>query len=115
MRIRRERAQVLPLIALALVSLLGIAAFSIDVGYAYYAKRQLQSATDASALAGAQDLPNATTAIATATSYATAKHAVEPESFNFTYQVSCTNTAVVGDRLQCNGQPESAHGARHGA
>jgi Flp pilus assembly protein TadG len=94
MRIRRERAQVLPLIALALVSLLGIAAFSIDVGYAYYAKRQLQSATDASALAGAQDLPNAATAIATATSYATA-NTPSNLSFNFTYQVTCTNTAVV--------------------
>ena len=47
--------------ALALVALLGIAAFAIDVGYAYYAKRQLQSATDAAALAGAQDLPNGTT------------------------------------------------------
>ena len=75
-------------------SLLGIAAFSIDVGYAYYAKRQLQSATDAAALAGAQDLPNATTAIATATSYAAA-NTPSNLSFNFTYQVSCTNTAVV--------------------
>ena len=44
-------------------ALLGISAFAIDVGYAYYAKRQLQSATDAAALAGAQDLPTAATAI----------------------------------------------------
>ena len=64
---RGERGQILAVVALALVALLGVAAFSIDVGYAYYAKRQLQSATDAAALAGAQDLPNATTAIATAT------------------------------------------------
>ena len=91
---RRERAQVLPLIALSLIALLGIAAFAIDVGYAYYAKRQLQSATDAAALAGAQDLPNASTAITTATSYAAA-NTPSNLSFNFTYQVSCTNTAIV--------------------
>ena len=64
-------------VALALVALLGIAAFSIDVGYAYYAKRQLQSATDAAALAGAQDLPNGTTAIATATVVRAREHARE--------------------------------------
>ena len=57
-RARSVRGQILPLIVLMLVALLGIAAFAIDVGYAYYAKRQLQSATDAAALAGAQDLPN---------------------------------------------------------
>jgi hypothetical protein len=91
---RRERAQVLPLIMLGLVALLGIAAFSIDVGYAYYAKRQLQSATDAAALAGAQDLPDATTAVSTATSYA-ADNTPSNVTFNFNYQVSCTNTAIV--------------------
>ena len=60
-RTRGERGQILPLVAFALVALLGIWAFAIDVGFAYYAKRQLQSATDAAALAGAQDLPNGAT------------------------------------------------------
>ena len=92
---RRERGQILAVVALALVALLGIAAFSIDVGYAYYAKRQLQSATDAAALAGAQDLPDATTAIATATSYAAANTPANLSSMNFTYAVKCTNTAVI--------------------
>jgi uncharacterized membrane protein len=46
---RRERGQILPIVALSLVALPGISAFAIDVGYAYYAKRQLQSATDAAA------------------------------------------------------------------
>jgi hypothetical protein len=36
-RARGERGQILPLVVVALVALLGIAAFSIDVGYAYYA------------------------------------------------------------------------------
>ena len=92
---RSVRGQILPLVVLMLIAMLGIAAFAIDVGYAYYAKRQLQSATDAAALAGAQDLPNGTTAIATATSYAAANTPANLSSFNFTYQVKCTNTAVV--------------------
>ena len=69
---REEGGQILPIVAFALVILLGISAFAIDVGYAYYAKRQLQSATDAAALAGAQDLPNSANAVATATAYAAA-------------------------------------------
>jgi Putative Flp pilus-assembly TadE/G-like len=92
---RGERGQVLVVVALALVALLGIAAFSIDVGYAYYAKRQLQSATDAAALAGAQDLPNATTALATATSYAAADTPANLSGLSFTYTTKCTATAII--------------------
>ncbi len=91
---RGERGQILPVVALALVALLGISAFAIDVGYAYYAKRQLQSATDAAALAGAQDLPTAATAIATATSYANANKPANVSNLNFTYTTKCTATAV---------------------
>ncbi len=94
-RARGQRGQILPLVVMALVALLGIAAFAIDVGYAYYAKRQLQSATDAAALAGAQDLPNGTTALATAASYASANTPANLSGLTFTYQVKCTNTAVI--------------------
>ena len=92
---RRERGQILPLAALMLVVLLGIGAFAIDIGYAYYAKRQLQSAADAAALAGAQDLPNAATAVATATSYGAANTPANLASFAFTYQTKCTATAII--------------------
>ena len=92
-RARGERGQILLVVILALVALLGIAAFAIDVGYAYYAKRQLQSATDAAALAGAQDLPNAAMATATAQSYAAANTPSNLCSFNFTYTTKCTDTA----------------------
>ncbi len=94
-RARAERGQILPLMVFALVALLGISAFAIDVGYAYYAKRQLQSATDAAALAGAQDLPNTSTAIATASSYAAANVPANLSGFQFTYKAKCTNTAVI--------------------
>ena len=105
-RARGERGQILPIVALALVALLGIAAFAIDVGYAYYAKRQLQSATDAAALAGAQDLPTVATAIATATSYAAANTPANLSSVTFTYTTTCTTTAVIADRLQRRREPE---------
>jgi Flp pilus assembly protein TadG len=92
---RGERGQVLAIVALALVALLGISAFAIDVGYAYYAKRQLQSATDAAALAGAQDLPTAATAISTATTYAQANTPANLSGLTFTYTTKCTATAII--------------------
>ena len=114
-RRRGERGQILPLVAIALVALLGIGAFAIDVGYAYYAKRQLQSATDAAALAGAQDLPNADNRDRDGDRVRGRQHAREPVSFSFTYQVKCTATAVVATGCNCSRQPERADRDRHGA
>ena len=51
-RSRREGV-LLPLAALLLVVILGMAAFSIDIGYMIYVESELQNAADASALAGA--------------------------------------------------------------
>ena len=51
-----ERGQVLPIVALWMVFLLGMAALSVDLGNAYLSYRQLQAATDAAALAGASAL-----------------------------------------------------------
>jgi Flp pilus assembly protein TadG len=62
LRPQEERGQVIVLMVLMLVVLLGFAALVVDVGYAYYAHRSLQSSADAAALAGAQELPNATQA-----------------------------------------------------
>jgi Flp pilus assembly protein TadG len=106
-RTRGERGQILPLVALALVVLLGISAFAIDVGFAYYAKRQLQSATDAAALAGAQDLPNTATALSTAASYAAANTPANLSSFSFTYQTKCTATAIVATGCNAAVNPNS--------
>jgi uncharacterized membrane protein len=50
--------------------ILVLAARAIDIGYFYHTKNQLQSATDASALAGAAALPDETTARAEAVKYA---------------------------------------------
>jgi hypothetical protein len=59
---------VLALIFIVVV-LLGMAALVIDVGYAYYAHRSLQADADASALAGAQELPDSAKAMQVARDY----------------------------------------------
>lgn len=56
MRSMREAGQVLPLVALAFTVLTGFAGMGVDVGYWRYQQRQQQSATDAAAIGGAQQL-----------------------------------------------------------
>jgi Flp pilus assembly protein TadG len=67
--VKDESGQVLVLLAALLVVLIAFAGFAIDVGHAYLVQRQLQAATDAAALAGAQELPDVATAQATAIQY----------------------------------------------
>jgi hypothetical protein len=73
-RLRRrsgEDGQTIVLAVIAMVALLALAAFAIDVGYVYYAHRSLQASADAAALAGAQKLPDAAEAKATAQEFGT--------------------------------------------
>jgi Flp pilus assembly protein TadG len=53
----RERGQTLALLVIFMMSLVGMAAMAIDVGSWYQARRSIQSAADAAALAGASQLP----------------------------------------------------------
>ena len=64
-----ESGQAIALSLIALVGLLGICAFVIDIGSAYLAQRTLQSSADAAALAGAQEIPNVAGAVAVAKQY----------------------------------------------
>jgi len=59
------------MVVAALVSLLGMCALVLDVGYAFVVKRRAQAAADASALAAVQFLPDTTAAGTAFTSYAT--------------------------------------------
>ena len=69
--LRDQRGQAMVLAVLFLAVLLGIAAAVLDVGAWYRADRQLQATADASALAGAQALPDSQTEAASlALSYA---------------------------------------------
>jgi hypothetical protein len=55
-RRRNQRGQVLPLFAILLIGLFGVAALAIDVSGMLAAKRAYRSAADGASLAGAQDL-----------------------------------------------------------
>src|SRR6266481_341890 len=52
----RRRGAVIPLFAILLIPLLGMLAFSIDIGYIAWVRTDLQTAADAAALAGAEKL-----------------------------------------------------------
>jgi hypothetical protein len=70
--LKDQRGQVLPWVAFMMTLLLAMGAFVLDIGHAFYCYRELQAATDAAALAGAQSLKAASpTAIATAFSAVT--------------------------------------------
>jgi hypothetical protein len=58
--IRDEQGQALPWLAVMLTVIMGIAGFVIDLGHAMVCERQLQSSSNAAAMAGALQLPNST-------------------------------------------------------
>ena len=55
-----ESGQMLPIVALMLIVLLGLTGLVLDIGHVYMCHRELQSACDASALAGATAMAGAT-------------------------------------------------------
>ncbi len=67
-----ESGQTLPLIALFMVIMLGICGMVVDLGNAYRVHQQLQATADAAAAAGADQLPNTSTAVSAAASYSAA-------------------------------------------
>jgi Flp pilus assembly protein TadG len=69
-RIRCDSGQAFVFVAFTLVVLVGMAALVIDGGSWRRSQRHLQTSADAAALAGAQDLPNQTSARADAIDYA---------------------------------------------
>jgi len=68
---KKESGQILVFVAILLAAVIGLSAFVIDLGYAYYAQRTLQASADAAALAGAQQLPDQNAAVTTAKQYGT--------------------------------------------
>lgn len=56
--LRDENGQSLIIVAAAMIVLLGIAAFTVDLGFLFYQKRHLQNTADAAALAAVKELPN---------------------------------------------------------
>jgi len=69
-RFRRQDGQVTVLAAIFMLALVGMAGLVLDVGSWFRQQRVTQATVDAAALAGAQSLPNAGDANATATDFA---------------------------------------------
>ncbi len=65
-RLNGERGSIIVIVALSLVALLGFTALVVDLGNGRQKRRQVQSAADASALAGAQEFMTFPTTPATA-------------------------------------------------
>jgi hypothetical protein len=66
--LKDQRGQVLPWVAFMMILFIGMGAFVLDIGHAFFCYRELQAATDAAALAGAQNLLKSNP-IAVATNY----------------------------------------------
>jgi uncharacterized membrane protein len=91
-----QRGQSLVLIAVFMMSLLGACALAIDVRSRHQAKRSVQAADDAAALAGASRLPvSATAAKATATAeYANNGLSSDSVTYNVTTNLSSGDSAT---------------------
>ncbi len=70
--LKNECGQAMVLVAISLVVILGLGAFSFDIGRVALQKSELQNIADAAALAGAQELPNVSVSTSTAITYADA-------------------------------------------
>jgi Flp pilus assembly protein TadG len=68
-RVGEASGQTIVLVVVAMVVFIGMLGMALDVGYAFYVSRTMQSAADAAALAGAGQLPDTAAAVATAKQY----------------------------------------------
>jgi Flp pilus assembly protein TadG len=100
---RRQSGQAAVLTAVFLVVLLSIAAFVLDVGSWYHAKRDTQATADASALAAAQSLPdNPAGATTLGTQYAS-KNGGGLQSLVIGSQISTNDSVTVSISRQSPG------------
>lgn len=108
-----EEGQTIVLVAVLMVVLLALSAFAIDVGYAYFAHRSLQASADAAALAGAQRLPDSSSATATAREYGTStagrNHNDKLGDINETISLRCVSSLPGCDPNNAVAVQESAH------
>jgi Flp pilus assembly protein TadG len=92
---KTDGGQTVVLVTVFMMSLLGAAALAIDLGNFYLTKRAVQAAADASALAGASQLPVSQSAALTTANGMYAKNGKASDSVS----VSVTTTNVSGDSV----------------
>jgi Flp pilus assembly protein TadG len=89
-----ESGQVVVFAVVSMLSLLGMSALVIDIGYGFLVKRRAQAAADASALAAAQALPNDTdTASSLSSNYAAQNFSSGSVTINYTSTYTTNDTA----------------------
>jgi Flp pilus assembly protein TadG len=94
----RQSGQTLVLITVLMVGLLGVAGFAIDYGYWALNKKQVQSAADASALAGASQIPAGSASAGSTAQSQYAKNGVSGDSVG----VSTTTNLTANDSVTVN-------------
>jgi len=67
--LKNERGQALVAVMITASTMMALAATSIETGHVYYAYQELVASTNASVLAGAEAMPNTTTATTYVTTY----------------------------------------------
>lgn len=103
-KLKNRRGIAVVYLALLLFALVGIAALTIDVGYFYVVKNQLQNAADAAALAGAANLNGGSLNIAAFDYHSSARRTA--------WRIACENSAagkvhvfLVEDSANCSSLP----------
>ena len=90
-----EAGQAIVFVVVAMVAMIAVVGLVIDIGYAFRTQRALQAGADASALAGAQQLPDPALALQTAQDFgatSTGKNQISNISVNEQVLTSCVAT-----------------------
>lgn len=105
-----HRGQIVPITALLLVILLGIAALVVDIGFSWMLRRQEQNAADSAALAAARHIDDVTGAtFDSINGTAAACHYAQENGF-FVDDPGCTSALDAGE-LEINFPPDGSAGS----
>ncbi|MGE5628999.1 MAG: TadE/TadG family type IV pilus assembly protein [Solirubrobacterales bacterium] len=96
--IKDENGSVVVLTALAIIVIMGFCGFAVDFGRAYLQKQKFQTAVDAASVAAAWDLPNTTTATATAKQYMVLNGFAETDIADPTYSPDSMTINISGTK-----------------
>jgi len=102
---QEERGQALVIVALSAMSFVGLAGISVEASHGFFAYERLVASTNAAALAGAQAMPDTTTAAANVTAYSSVagNKNVDPvlQNVQVTTTFLCLNTVTSTLKTPC--------------